>query len=259
MALSKKYKGIVISVRKTGEQSKSLDLLTEEVGLVHCVARNASKSKRRFSGVLEPFTSATFQVKGSNKYRPTLETVDEVISRFAISRSMSSFYLATYACQWIKIMAKDAESHSMWYKELADFLDWMSEKDCSFITLFWFELLLLHQGGVMPDLEVCPHCDCQLDGANVVVFDTCDGMFVHQKHLKDEIGAMKRNPKARVVSMGDIKIMSRLLVSSQDECMQIKLSAKQVDSIGFLLESLLKIHFGKIPSSRESFVKFMEI
>jgi len=244
MAHSNKYCGIIVSARKTGEQSKSIDILTRESGLIHCVARNASKSKKRFGGSLEPFTSAEFQIKPSSRYRPTLESVDNVVSRFNISQSVSAFYLASYACQWMKVMVRDAETVQRWYSLLESLLDSLCTCDCTPSQVFWFELTLLKYGGVFLNPSICPLCDKKFADGSTIVFDERDGVFIHDFH--DEA---LRYP---ALDFGVYRIIKMLTTVSFENSVKLKPSLRQNDILRTLLKKMLTIHFEIIPSGRQS-------
>lgn len=249
MAQSIRYEGIIVGVLKTGEQSKSVDILTKESGLIHCVARNAMRSKKRFGGSLEPFTSGEFQVKPSLKYRPTLEAVDNVVSRFNISRSLAAFYFSSYACQWMKKIVRDAESTQYWYLFLSALLDGLCHGGCTISQVFWFELAILKNDGVLVDPSICPFCDQTFDNNSKIVFDDRDGAFIHDHH--DESG------DCSLVDGGVYKMIKMLTMVNFESSMKIKPSFKQTQLLTSLLSKLLNIHLGKLPSGRDSLLSFL--
>jgi DNA repair protein RecO len=249
MADSTRYRGIIVGVSKTGEQSKAVDILTDESGLIHCVARNAVKSRKRFAGSLEPFTSGDFQVKPSTRYRPTLESIDNVVSRFNISQSLGSFYFASYACQWMKTIVRDAESIHQWYSLLMALLDSLCFKGCTTSQVFWFELVLLKYGGVLVDPSSCPLCDKKFDDRSSIVFDDRDGIFIHHDH--DD------SAQYPAVDGGVYKMIKMLTVVDFEGSQRIKPSVIQVGIMSSLLKKLLIIHYGSLPSGRESLFNFL--
>ena len=242
MSRIEKYEGIVIGAGKTGEQSRFLDILTPDNGVVHCVARNASRSKKRFSGSLEPFTSGIFHIKGSTRYRPTLEAVDSPLSRFSISGDLTAFYFASYACRWMKTVSRDAESHCQWFHFLQGILDFLCAGKYEPAVLLWFDLSLMARSGVLGDLTSCPLCDDPLDGTRSIVCNVRDGFFAHKAH---------GDQSSIDVDISCYKIMSRFSSQSLLNSLKIKMSFKQWELINGFVTRLLRIHFGFCPDMRE--------
>ncbi|MCA9556542.1 MAG: DNA repair protein RecO [Myxococcales bacterium] len=89
---------MLLKVELRDEADKRLALLGEERGLFWVTAKGARKSKRRFVGVLEPFTRGVYRVAryGKGEY---LDSVQVTGARDRIPGDLGRYYVACYACE----------------------------------------------------------------------------------------------------------------------------------------------------------------
>ena len=239
MGRRESFQGVVLRGFKSGEASRAIDILTEEGRVVHCLARGAAKSKKRFIGCLEPFTSGRFQLH-HGRGRPSVEAVDEVKSRFEIAKSVKAMAAASCACEWMLRTAGLHDEESSQLRFLVEFLDLVEESDENVAALlFGFELGLMALAGFLPDINHCTNCGESFKKSDNVSLSQMDGTFVHHEH---GIGKVIEN---------DVRNLLSLLCSkSLPFCRRVKLGRRQKIGMAELIGDLMSYHVGFIVKSR---------
>ncbi len=239
MARRESFRGVILRGFKSGEASRAIDILTETGSIFHCLARGAAKSKKRFIGCLEPFTSGTFQIH-HGRGRPAVEAVDEVKSRFEIAKSVKAMAAASCACEWMLRTAglHDEESEQLAFME--EFLDLVEQSDENVAALlFGFEMGLMALAGFLPDIRHCANCGKDFHGSDDVALCQQDGTFVHREH-----GYGKAIEQ-------DVRNLFVLLSSkSLSFCRRIKMGPRQKMGVAQVVGDLMGFHVGFIVKSR---------
>jgi len=243
MGRIERHRGVVVRVVKSGEASRAVDVLVEAGGVINCLARGAAKSKTRFVGALEPFTSGTFHLR-HGKGRPTLEGVDDVRSRFEIARSVGAMAVASCACEWMLKTSRDAIDGPAQLRHLEILLDQAHEGTLDpAILLYSFETGLLRLAGVLPDITLCYECGKDFDASDVIGLCHGDGTFVHRGHGVEGAGMTMVEPDVR-------QVLTAIWTKDAAWCSRLKTTVRQRGLVGSVMGALLEHHFGFVVPSR---------
>ena len=146
--------GIILRTRPLTETSLIVHWLTPSSGRIATVAKGARQPKSPFAGKLDLFYLADFSFSRSR--RSELHTLREASLREthgAIRQDISKLQQAAYAAAFIE-QATETETPLPEIFELARaFLQRLVSQPPQAQTIFAFELKLLHELGLEPDLE----------------------------------------------------------------------------------------------------------
>ena len=172
---------LVLRTYRYGEADRIVVFLTADRGKKRGVAKNATKSRRRFGGALEPLTLGRIAyVEREHRDLVRVDRIEPLASPFSPSESRIG-----------QSDAAQALGHASYFAELLD--EWAPENSAN-ERLFrlgaalgaalgkggsvealarYFEYWLLRLEGVYPALDVCPRCDRPVlaEGAVLVLFE----------------------------------------------------------------------------------------
>src|SRR5512145_3561232 len=117
-----KVEGIVLRVVDFGESDRIVTLLTRERGKVGAFARGARASRRRFSGLLEPFTLLSAELTDRRGDLLGLESASALRAHGGIRTELARIAVAGYAAELAGELVRDAEPHPELFELLATFL-----------------------------------------------------------------------------------------------------------------------------------------
>src|SRR5512138_1358862 len=155
MASRVKVEGIVLRVVDYGESDRIVTLLTRERGKVGAFARGARASKRRFSGLLEPFTLLSAELTDRRGELLGLESASALRAHGGIRTELARIAVAGYASELASELVRDAAPARP-------------------ASLRAFELGALAATGYMPRLDACARCGAGLP-ERPLRFDPADG------------------------------------------------------------------------------------
>ena len=150
----------------SGEADERVALLGEARGLFWVTARGARRSKKRFMGVLEPFTRGIFRTARVGRGE-VLEDVEPASRWDRIPRDLGRYYVACYACEAVARLLRVGHPAPELFRVLAALLDDLQESEET-AHMLWralFEAALLEHQGIFPEL------DPELAEAETLVYD----------------------------------------------------------------------------------------
>lgn len=162
MASQLKVEGIVLRVVDYGESDRIVTLLTRERGKVGAFARGARASRRRFSGLLEPFTLLAAELVDRRGDLMGLESASALRAHGGIRSELARIAVAGYATELAGELVRDAEPHPELFSLLAAFLGALDAGPAHPAALRAFELGALAATGFMPRLDACASCGAGL-------------------------------------------------------------------------------------------------
>lgn len=149
---------LVLSGVDYGEADRVLTLLTEERGRLAAFARGARKSKRRFAGVLEPFTLVDARLVETRGDLCRLDGA-EIVDAFAELRlEIGRAARASYGAELVRELAREREPQPELFGLLKGWLGALAREDAGPLQMMRFELAALAAGGLMPRLDACARC-----------------------------------------------------------------------------------------------------
>jgi DNA repair protein RecO (recombination protein O) len=175
MAKRVKVEGIVLRVVDYGESDRIVTLLTRERGKVGAFARGARASRRRFAGLLEPFTLLGAELTDRRGDLLGLESASALRAHGGIRSDLARIAVAGYATELAGALVRDAEPHPELYELLAALLSALDTAPAHPAALRAYELGALAAAGYMPRLDSCARCGSPVPESRPVRLDPAHG------------------------------------------------------------------------------------
>lgn len=194
-----KVEGIIIRTIDYGEGDKILTLYTKEMGKVAVMAKGARKTKSRLSAVSQLFSYGYFVFYHGGGIG-SLTSGDIVQSFRRIHENIVKTGWAAYIVELLDKSTEEKSSHPFLFYLLHAALTHMSEdKDPEIVTRI-FEMQLLNEIGIKPQLEQCSLCESQ--NHTFVAFSTREGGFLCDTCLnKDEQAIILSQASVRLLQL----------------------------------------------------------
>ena len=151
---------ILLSRVDYGESDRILTLLTREHGRLSAFARGARKSRRRFAGVLEPFSLMEASVRAASGSLLTLEDARLIDGFDGLRRDLDAMARASYACELARELAREKADAAGVFDLLLAFLSGTADA----ASLMGFELGAMGASGFRPSLDRCVLCGASDEG-----------------------------------------------------------------------------------------------
>jgi len=145
--------GLVLRARPLTETSLIIHWLTPETGRIATVAKGARRPKSPFLGKLDLFYLADFSF--SRSQRSDLHALREISLREthgALRQDIGKLRQAAYATAFIEQATETETPLPAVYQLLREFLDCLCRHKTAPQLLFAYELKMLHELGLAPDL-----------------------------------------------------------------------------------------------------------
>ncbi|HEY3447064.1 MAG TPA: DNA repair protein RecO [Myxococcales bacterium] len=149
---------LVLSGVDYGEADRVITLMTQERGRLAAFARGARKSKRRFAGVLEPFTLLKAQLCETRGDLCRMDGAELVDGFGELREDIARTARAAYAAELTRELAREREPQPDLFALLHAFLRALAREGAGPLQLMRFELAALAAGGLMPQLDACARC-----------------------------------------------------------------------------------------------------
>lgn len=209
--------GLVLRAYALSETSLIVHWLTEDQGRLATVAKGARRPKSPFRGKLDLFYLAEFSFSRSR--RSELHTLREVTLRdahSALRRDLNSLQQAAYCAALVELATETETPLPHVYRLLRSFLSSLAAAGAQVSALFAFELKLLNELGLNPDMS-----DAGLsDGATAAVSMLSNADWAQIAHLRlsqaqtNELGRfldrfiayhLGRVPRGRETALGGVE------------------------------------------------------
>lgn len=145
--------GLILRTRRLTESSLIVQWLTPDLGRLATVAKGALRPKSQFRGKLDLFFKVDFSFARSR--RSELHTLREVSlrdTRPALRQDLGWLQQASYAAALIEHATEAEAPISAVFEILDGLLGHLPRQPASPLTLFTFEMKMLEELGVRPDL-----------------------------------------------------------------------------------------------------------
>jgi len=153
---------LVIGGRDYGEADRVVQVLTAN-GRMSVFAHGARKSRRRFAGALDPFTTVDLELE--RKRRAGMRTVRSAVgqrSRLGLRAQLETLALACYITELGASVAPEGDPTPALYEAVEATLDSLIDKEPSQMLRRRFELKLIDILGYGPRIDACADCGCDL-------------------------------------------------------------------------------------------------
>lgn len=152
-----KLEGVVLRTNDYGETNKIVTMFTREKGKKAAVARGAKKPNSRLSGVTQPFTHGAFLIQGSRGLG-TIQQGEALSSMRYIREDLMKTAYAAYIVEMTDRTTEDGEVNLSLFNLLQKSLEYINKGVDGAIVTNIFEMKMLSQVGLKPELSLCVVC-----------------------------------------------------------------------------------------------------
>jgi len=234
------YNGIVIGQRNVGENSRFLDILTEELGVIEVTAHAVKKLGSKNAGSTALFTYSKFCLNKS-KSRYAINSSEPVYSFHKLSADFAALSLAAYFAELIKYTSASEQTADGLLRFFAISL-YELENDNADIPRIkaTFELKLSQLLGLTPDLITCADCMCYEH--DEMFFVVGEGKLFCGECFSDIIcGSDTRF----VLNPALLHAMRFVVFSANEKVFKFKLGERNLRELGVITEAYLLYHLGR--------------
>ena len=227
--------GLILRTRPLTETSLIVQWLTPNFGRIATVAKGARRNKSPFAAKLDLFLLADFSFSRSR--RSDLHTLREVSVRkthAALRNELGWLRQASYAAALIEQTTETETPLPAIFDLMKSFLEHLSKQPPQPKTIFSFEMKLLRELGLAPNLLPLTRRDATLSPS--------DGE-------RDGVRGSMLKPRSKL-NPGTAKILGELTKLDWPALGRLKPSAAQSREIKQFLHGFLIYHLGKIPRGR---------
>ncbi len=213
----------VISSDTFGEIDLIVNLFSKQLGKIHCVAKGAKKSKRRFMNALEPFTllNVNLILKDQPNTLFFLEAATIEDSFDLIRADYINFYYGSLGLELVDLWCKEGQKDSEIFNLLYWFLRSISSRYDPRLCTIIFKAKLLKAVGVFPKLDRCANCGKRPNGTKVC-YSVSSGEIYCNSCRGEKI---KRN----ILSLSTLKSLNYFWENKLDKIFRLKASKKTLD------------------------------
>jgi DNA repair protein RecO (recombination protein O) len=247
--------GIVIGQRNVGENSRFLDILTEELGVIEVTAHAIKKINSKNAGSTALFTYSKFCLnKSKSKY--SINSAVPIYSFHKLSADFAALSLAAYFADLIKYTSASEQRAdgllrflAISFYELERRGDYQSPVSANgrLITAptiplikAVFELKLAQILGLAPDLIACS--DCFNYEHDEMYFIINEGKLFCADCFND---AKCGDDTRFVLNPALLRAMRFIIFSPNEKIYKFELGEKNLRELGFITESYLLYHLGR--------------
>lgn len=193
--MQKQSEAIVLRNYPIREADLLVTFFTREEGKLRGIARSAMKSKRRFSGSLEPLSHvlAYYDVKQGQELS-RLDSCDVLQSPLTDPMDYPRLVALEYVGEALDQLLPDHEPHDDIFR-LALAVLRRIRVDSIWMPLTYFDLWMVRLIGLLPDLESCLACGQDLAEEKAYFHPSSDGLMCvrHKAMASSEMSLESRN------------------------------------------------------------------
>lgn len=150
--------GIVIRERSVGENDKFIDVLTGDLGVIELSVRGVKKitGKNSSAAQLFAYSKLCLDKRGERYY---LNSSEPIHIFYDIRMDMEKFALASYFCEVVLTTVTSGQTANSVTRLFLNTLNFLTdEKYSDTLIKSIFELRLMSEIGLMPDIAMCNEC-----------------------------------------------------------------------------------------------------
>lgn len=176
MAL-KESEAIVLRTYPLREADLLVTLFTRLEGKVHAVARSAKKSRRRFSGALEPMTYVRVYYEDRERQElARLDSCDVLESPLSSEVSYARAVALGHVAELLDELLPDREANDAVFRLSLSVLAQLRGPNI-WMPITYFELWMTRLMGYLPELSECMVCGRELNGNRAFFHALADGLM----------------------------------------------------------------------------------
>lgn len=210
---------VVLAVTEVGEEDSILTFLTPDMGLLKAAATSARNLKKGRTAPLDLFVQTRLSVRFPGKEGKLKRIVNtDMINPFLGIRSeYGRLCAASYMCQTVAHCIQEDDPSPLTWNLLLYCLHRLDSSVSPFGVMLLFEVKVLKELGILPELTRCLRCLGETDGE--VYLDPGAGGVVHRKcSTLEHKGILSGGDLAvlRYFAERDLSTVSRLSVREED-------------------------------------------
>lgn len=228
-------KGIVIRERSVGEQDKFIDILTESHGVLELSVRGAKKITSKNAAATQLFAYSTFCME-ERRNRFFLNSAVPIHIFYEIREDLEKLCLSSYFAELTGFCVTEQEPSKDILRLLLNCLSFLADGSRSPQMLkSLFELRLLTEVGMMPDILCCKECGEY--APQTLLFDVDAGNFTCQDCTCAQDSHLRMQ-----VSIGVLQAIRHIVLSDFDRLFHYKLSQTSQSALCELAERYVRSH-----------------
>lgn len=230
-----------------GDYDLIVSFLSLERGKISVIAKNAKKSQKRFSGLLEPFTKLSIVCRTSrNNGMPVLQEASMKSPFKGIRGALVETAFASYWAELIYGWLEEFKAQPDIYNLLDYSLDALDRNMANpHVLSIIFQVRFLGLAGFAPHLDACTTCSLPLEAirSNRIFFDLAKGGIVCN-------GCSAGEARFHIpFSKGTAKLLAWIQTYDAEAALRLRFSAASQEEARRILEAFVPYHLGRMPRS----------
>ncbi|MEE3342941.1 MAG: DNA repair protein RecO [Bacilli bacterium] len=241
----KKIEGIVVNTVDYKEDSKILNILTKEEGIIGIFAKGCKKMNSNLSSTSGIMTYGIFHIKKVTKGMPNLIEVDTINYFKNIKKDLGKMTYATYLLE-LSSQAYKHENNIDIYNLLISSLLKIEENFDYEVICNILELKLLEYLGIKPVLDKCVNCNSHND---IITISSYKGGYLCKNCIKEE----------QILNIKTLKLIRMFYYVDINKISKISISKNIKKEINFFISDYYDRYSGLYLKSKEFLDKFSKI
>src|SRR5438876_6553076 len=181
---AEKAHALVLQTTDWSETSRIATLWTREFGKIRALAKGGRRLRSNFESALDLLTVCCIVFLRKSSGGLDLLTEAQVVQRFPRLRTdLTALYAAYYVAELLGSWTEEYDPHPHLFDAVLETLQHLGapaeagSSSATGLRLVRFELVLLHELGHTPSLEVCTLCAAPVTGQRLAFSATTGGML----------------------------------------------------------------------------------
>lgn len=225
-----KFEGIIITETPYGENSKIINVLTKEKGLIGIMCSNAISIKNPLRTKTLKFTYGIFHIKYNENRLSKLVDVDIIDNLSNIKNDIELISYMSYITDLTYQVVKQNNDSSI-YDLYISIVKKINEKQNPLVLANILELKYLEYLGVGLNLNSCIKCG---NKTNIVTLDADEGGYICQNCYTNE----------KILSPKSIKIIRMYYLIDINSISEIKIANDTIQEINYFLDKYYERYTG---------------
>lgn len=229
--------GIVLKRVKVSDYDKILTVFTLKHGKVSGSVRGSQNPKSKLSAGSHPFVYGEFTFQKSGRMS-NISSIDIIKSFYKLRENLDALTLASYFLELVASVTVENEPNDSLFYVLIEYLQYTEDNDNIDALLklkVSFELKLLSNIGLTPELDHCIHCG---------------GTFENPKFSVEDGGLVCENcyhvyPNDYRIGHTLPKLMKFFIQGHLDQIFEVDVNDKLLKKVSFLNDKFFEYYLGK--------------
>ena len=242
--MSEKAEAIVIRQADFSESSRVVTLFSREFGKVPVLAKGAKRLKGPFDAALDLLSTCRIVFLRKSSGALSLLTQAQLVARFApVPTSLNSLYGGYYVADLLNGLTEDFDPGPQLFDLAAQTLRDLADPSCDpAVVIVQFEVGLLEQIGLFPDLSACSVCGSVVDSHEQFAHWVSQGGLLCGDCRKAEYSG-------RSISGGSVSVLKRMTDNESTLAGRLKLTKDQIKECHQLAVSAITGVLGRKPAT----------